>query len=354
MLLYPRVREWAWPTAGYMFYDLEDRVRGYACDAVSDCSRDRIQAVTRFDAGDRHIVHKVSYLDAAGDTHHLIVRVSTRRGTDACVEARREASVIEKAAGVAAPLLYDVRCESRWFDAPAMCMQFVSGQQRDLSSATTGELEHLGSLIARVHRLPTDDLVELHPTSSTTAAYLVERHEQIAAKVAPLRDVLRPSVRERIDAAASSLNERLQSARTSASFETGERLVLLHGDPGAGNIIWTPQPVLIDWEYARLGDPADEVAYLFGQLGLTTPQRQAFWNGYRMSTDTRWLEPIIDRVRTWEPVTLLGSALWWLEHWSRRFQADRAGLDDPRTPRPASYYLQNAERRLDRLTALLK
>jgi hypothetical protein len=73
-----------------------------------------------------------------------------------------------------------------------------------------------------------------------------------------------------------------------------------------------------------------------------------------MITDARWLEPIIDRVRTWEPVTLLGSALWWLEHWSVRFQADRAGLDDPRTPRPASYYLQNAEHRLDRLSALLK
>jgi thiamine kinase-like enzyme len=130
--------------------------------------------------------------------------------------------------------------------------------------------------------------------------------------------------------------------------------VLLHGDPGAGNIIWTPQPVLIDWEYARLGDPADEIAYIFGQHGLAASQREAFWRGYRTRPDPRrHLEHVVDRVRSWEPLTLLGSALWWLERWSRRADADATGDVDPSAAKAPTYYLDHATRRLNRLEELL-
>lgn len=81
-----------------------------------------------------------------------------------------------------------------------------------------------------------------------------------------------------------------------------EALVLHHGDLGPGNILW-PGPVLIDWEYTRLGDAADEIAYVFDQNGLTPLQRDAFWRGYRPT------ESVPGRVPWWEPVTLLGSAL---------------------------------------------
>src|SRR3954468_5004957 len=107
----------------------EDRVRGYACDVLGDCSPDRITAVSRFEAGDRHVVYKVSYLDPRGDTSDVVVRASTDGGAGGWEEARREAAVLEKVQGIAAPLLHDFRCESPWFDAPSMCMQFVSGQQ---------------------------------------------------------------------------------------------------------------------------------------------------------------------------------------------------------------------------------
>ena len=40
-----------------------------------------------------------------------------------------------------------------------------------------------------------------------------------------------------------------------------------------------PGPVLIDWEYARLGDPADEIAYLFDQNGLSPGHRGHFGEG---------------------------------------------------------------------------
>jgi aminoglycoside phosphotransferase (APT) family kinase protein len=310
--------------------------------------------VSRFDAGDRHAVYKVSYVDPSDSTSHLVVRVSTDNDADAREQAQREATVLERVQGIAAPLLYDFRRESEWFDAPSMCMQFVPGEQREPTSAAPDDLERLGAVIARIHRVPTDDLVEPLPTHTTLATYLAARHEDILSKLRSLRDPLPASVDDRVRGAVSSVNQRLETARGRPSFGTDETLVLLHGDPGAGNIIWTPQPVLIDWEYARLGDPADEVAYIFGQHGLAASQRDAFWNGYRTRTDPqRHLEHVVDRVRSWEPLTLLGSALWWLERWSRRADADASGDTDPSAPKAPTYYLDHATQRLNRLDELL-
>lgn len=49
-----------------------------------------------------------------------------------------------------------------------------------------------------------------------------------------------------------------------------------------------------------------------------------------------------------EPVILLGSALWWLERWSARAGVDDLGGVDPSGPKPQSYYLKRAVRRLER------
>jgi hypothetical protein len=46
---------------------------------------------------------------------------------------------------------------------------------------------------------------------------------------------------------------------------------------------------------------------------------------------------MIDRVRCWEPMTLLGSVLWWLDAWSRADEMATAGGIDPSLLRPADY-----------------
>ena len=115
-----------------------------------------------------------------------------------------------------------------------------------------------------------------------------------------------------------------------------------------------PGPVLIDWEYARLGDPADEIAYLLDQNDLSPGQREAFWRGYNEGASIQSpLKHITRRVDWWEPVTLLGSALWWVERWVRRAAGDAAGTVDPDVPRDPGYYADHAIRRLDRLERLL-
>jgi aminoglycoside phosphotransferase (APT) family kinase protein len=337
---------------GFPEESLLTAVRDYASDAVG-CSSERITAVTRFEDGNRHAVHRVSYLDAAGVTRDVVVRVSYGGDAADCAQAEREAAVLKKVGGVAAPLLFDFRRTSRWFDAPAMCMQFFPGRQRELNSASLKEIERLASIVAWVHERPASDLVEPLAATGNVASYAQGRLQSIMSTLAWARDPLPAALQARLMHAADSLATSLEASQDAQSFRTDETLALLHGDIGPGNVLWGQDPALIDWEYTRLGDPADEIAYLFDQNALTEPQRQAFWHGYRQSGSTQLrLAHIIDRVDWWEPVTLLGSALWWVERWVRRTELDTAGAVDPAVPREPGYYLDHVIHRLVRLEKL--
>ena len=99
--------------------------------------------------------------------------------------------MLKKAGGIAAPLLYDFRCSSPWFETPTMCMQFVSGPQKDLMSATATEIERLGSVVAWVHGLPVDDLVDGRSEPGNLVSYAEERLESIISTLVWARDPLR-------------------------------------------------------------------------------------------------------------------------------------------------------------------
>jgi thiamine kinase-like enzyme len=186
-------------------------------------------------------------------------------------------------------------------------------------------------------------------------SYAEARLESIISTLVWARDPLSAATQSRLRNVADSVQISWERARDDQSFSTGAALVLLHGDPGPGNILWGPGPVLIDWEYARLGDPADEIAYLLDQNDLSPEQREAFWRGYREGVSTQApLAHVTDRVNWWEPVTLLGSALWWVERWVRRASADAAGTVDPEVQRGPGYYADQAIERLDRLERLLE
>ncbi len=328
-------------------------VRGYASDAVG-CALDRITEVSRFEDGNRHAVYKVSYLDAEEAITHVVVRVAFGGDPSECAQAAREGRALEKFGGLAAPVLYDFRSTSAWFETPAMCMQFVPGHQQELSSARPAAIEQLGSVVAEVHGQPADDLVEALGEAGDIASYAEDRVRSILSGLPWVRGPLPAEVQVRLRRAADELERSWGTWRDAESFRTGEGLAPLHGDVALGNVLWGPNPVLIDWEYTRLGDPADEIAYLFDQNGLDAAQREAFWRGYRASasSDMR-LDHVVDRVEWWERLTLLGSSLWWVERWVRRTEADAAGRDDPEVHREPAYYADHVFRRLDRLEPLL-
>lgn len=334
----------------------EDRlaaVRAYTSDAVG-CPSEAITAVTPFEDGNRHAVYRVSYGEASDAARDVVVRVSYSGDASDLAHAEREAAVLENVGGVAGPELYDFRGTSDWFDRPAMCMQFLPGRQQDLQTVDSTEIEQLASLVAWVHERPIDGLGESMGTTTTLALYAGDRLRAILSTLRWARNPLPKTLQERLRRAADSLAESFETSRDSDSFNSGETLSLLHGDIGPGNVLWNPSPCLIDWEYTRLGDPADEMAYTFDQNGLTPSQRRTFWDGYQQVIGSRSrLTHIIERVGWWEPVTLLGSALWWVERWVRRTELDIEGKVDPEVPREPDYYFDHVINRIDRLETLV-
>ena len=328
--------------------DVEERVRRYASQAAGAGALDVISSVVRFRGGDRHAVFRATGPGGPDGPRDLVVRVSAVSDTDERERVAREAAVLETLEGSAAPRLVDVSCDGRWFDAPVMCTEFIEGDRRELASATGSELEALGAVVGSVHARPAGDLAGRLGGPRTAAGYLDQWGELIAAYLPRLRRPLPLLVESGVERALPAVTRILAGPLRVAWPDADARLVLLHGDVTPGNVLWADRPVLIDWEYARLGDPADDVAYIFGQHGLAASQRQAFWSGYRRWGPPPALNRIAGRARLWEPVILLGSALWWLERWSARANVDDAGGCDPSVPKPQSYYLEQAVGRLDR------
>jgi hypothetical protein len=179
-------------------------------------------AASRFEAGNRHDVYKVSYLDPSGATEHLVVRVSYGGDPADCAQAEREATMLKKAGGIAAPLLYDFRCTSPWFETPSMCMQFVAGQKRELMSATPAEIERLGSVVAWVHGRPVDDLVEgPSKPGNNLVRYAEGRLQSIIWTLVWARDPFPAAIQARLRSAANSVQRSWESAQRDQSFRMG-------------------------------------------------------------------------------------------------------------------------------------
>jgi len=310
--------------------------------------------VTRFEDGNRHGVYRVSYRDGSDSARDVVVRVSVSGDASELAQAEQEAAVLGIVGGVAAPELYDFRRTSDWFDAPAMCMQFLPGRQEALQTVGLPEIEQLASLLAWVHARPVDGLGRSAGAATTVASYADERLRATVSMLTWARDPLPQTLQDRLRRAADSLVEGFEASRGSDSFNSDAPLALLHGDIGPGNVLWGPEPRLIDWEYTGLGDPANEMAYVFDQNALTPTRRLAFWDGYRKGVDSHaQLTRIIERAEWWEPVTLLGSALWWLERWVRRVELEAGGGADPAVPREPAYYFDRIVSRIDRLETLM-
>lgn len=327
-------------------------LRAYASHAVAGCSADRVSNVEPCGVGENHAVYRLSYLDPERKVKDVVIRIATSDRARDSDSAEREAIVLRKMQGVGAPVLHDFRCDSEWFDAPVMCIDFVHGVQR--SPHEVREFERLGHVLACLHALPAAELAAWWPDAATVRGYLETRIVKINEKLPSIRDPLPAPVQDRFRQAQALLDGVVAAARRAETFATAEPLALLHGDVAGGNIMWTPDPVLIDWEYARIGDPSDEIAYVFAQHGCTDEQRTAFWRGYGgPHAVDRLLEDVVDRTAWWEPVTIFGSALFWVQLWSRRIAADAAGSADPSAPREQSYYGEQTIRRLDHFDSLL-
>ena len=128
---------------------------------------------------------------------------------------------------------------------------------RDLSAA---ELAQLGASLRRLHESRRTEWGQW-PQWEAAEGTLPEYHAQVVAMV---RAMAEPAHAERVERVLATMP---------ALPAAGERpFRRLHGDLWSGNLLWhRGHPALLDWEYSRQGDPAEELAYLAERTRWPTP-----------------------------------------------------------------------------------
>jgi len=88
---------------------------------------------------------------------------------------------------------------------------------------------------------------------------------------------------------------------------TGGTLGVVHGDAGPGNFVHADRKVVVvtDWEFAHLGDPAEDWAFCLTMRGVRTMSRQAWLDLFATHAGVRLTE---DEWSYWEAFNLFKGA----------------------------------------------
>jgi aminoglycoside phosphotransferase (APT) family kinase protein len=127
----------------------------------------------------------------------------------------------------------------------ALVRRFTPGVMLDLRAGRQGALrpwDIVAEIAAAIHRVPGEAVADLLPGAAT-----YEMHARTA--IAGVDESDSPEMRDARQWALENL-------------PPAHRGVLLHGDLLGQNVLLTPghSPTVIDWEYARYGDPAYDLA----------------------------------------------------------------------------------------------
>jgi Ser/Thr protein kinase RdoA (MazF antagonist) len=151
----------------------------------------------------------------------------------------------------------------------------------------------LGALVRRVHESRAS-AAGAWPGWDRPETSLARYHARVAATVA---DWASPALRARADAVLARL-----PPLPDAGAPPFRRL---HGDLWSGNVVWDGgSPRLVDWEYGRQGDPAEELAYLAEMDAYSRASLAALHAGYDAPDVTA-------RVDAWRPLVALAAGLWY-------------------------------------------
>lgn len=155
----------------------------------------------------------------------------------------------------------------------------------------------LGALLRRLHDSLATSWGTLAPGSprvGSLAAYAHGRGEEAAGMAAGRHADLAAACIERLGPRGARDPEVAPFRR-------------LHGDLWSGNVLWSgDRAMLVDWEYARQGDPAEDLAYLVEMDDLPDPVVAALVAGYG--------DPgMASRVEVLRPVVALSAGLWYEE-----------------------------------------
>jgi aminoglycoside phosphotransferase (APT) family kinase protein len=222
------------------------------------------------------LVHKpqrrlVGLLGASPDTDperwgNIVLRAYRRGHSDRAAERHRAAGRVD---GVRTARI--LATSSR--DA-LLALEHLPGQTLDALLATGAAgpdlLRATGRALAQVHAAPVDRVADRWPESTTATRTTVSAAAQ---ETAALVGRLCPGLAGRLAAVLAEL---------ASSAPIGNEPVLCHGDFSADQVVVDGhrRPALIDWDRARVADPASDLASARA-AGLSADQMAEVLEGYR-------------------------------------------------------------------------
>ena len=275
---------------------LSQAARAYAGHALGlDENRQDELRVRTISGGETHQIFRVT---VRGE-EEFVVRVNNADGEYVRRKARREAVALRGLESDFAPRLIHYDEAAAFFRQPAMVTTFLSGEKVDLAHAEGRVLESLGATIGRLHDLDPDRVALLDPRPRSLSEYLVQRIEwDIGRRV--YEDRLPGELAGRFWKAYRRVAEAALECVTRDEWLNAASFSLLHGDAHGDNVVWSGSVAqLVDWEDVRLGDPAEEVAFIFSE---TSCRRRA---GRDSGKGTRGFE--VTAPVSWDNAWRLGS-----------------------------------------------
>ncbi|WP_016698317.1 phosphotransferase family protein [Actinoalloteichus spitiensis] len=269
----------------------------------------------RLPGGERHLLVRVDWSSGPGP---VVVRVASRAGERERVKAAREAAVLASGRVPNAPRLHARDLDGRWFGAPALCVDLLPGRPTRLAALSETRATALGRVVADVHATDPEVLRAVAP-EPTFAEYAARTWaDSVEAKLASAGRAPGAGPRELVSGGDTFARVRSLVLERAVEADRAGRPGVVHGDLSAGNLVWSDDdPSLVDWEDVRVGDPAEDVAYLFGESSVAPAARSAFWRGYASRSSREVVEAVRARAGVWEPVVLLASAVWWWDRYTR-------------------------------------
>ena len=301
--------------------------------------------------------HDIFLVRWAGEPLEGLNAVTVRLNRDGSARQRtksqHEAQVLAKVGGRLGPRLLWFDDDGEWLEKPAMCLGFLKGEARALHDASPGDLEALGKAVGELHSIgPAPGLlVDARPVPDATYAQelLTWYERELSQKPFPGSGVER-RIHEDAAAAFAVATASLERSAKIEHFGQQGSWSLLHGDLVEQNIVWSAngEPRFIDWEDTRIGDPAEELAYIVSEANLSDIQQEHLWRGYSATRPDADLDGIRLRMAYWGPIVAIASIRWWLDRVVRIKQGERKAA---MAGRPASFHAGELSVRLERFNA---
>lgn len=187
-----------------------------------------------------------------------------------------------------------------WQRGDMLASEWIHGTPRELAGITAADAGALGRLLRQVHgrRASASGGPAAWPSRARGLAGYARRRAADA-----LRGARTDGERELV---ARAGRQAVAAAPGDAGF------AFLHGDLVEANVVWAPAgPVLVDWEFWRMGDPAEDLAYLEALNDLPAAVAAEVRGGYRVGA------ALARRIDAWRPLVMLDAAGWYRAHGER-------------------------------------